>query len=43
MLSVLQAIPNLPNTSVFLESTANGFGGDGEYFYKPVQDASRKE
>lgn len=39
MLSVLQAIPNLPNTSVFLESTANGFGGDGEYFYKAVQDA----
>jgi hypothetical protein len=39
MLSVLQAIPNLPNTAVFLESTANGFGGDGEYFYKTVQDA----
>ncbi len=39
MLSVLQAIPNLPNTSVFLESTANGFGGDGEYFYRTVQDA----
>lgn len=39
MLSVMQAIPNIPNTSVFLESTANGFGGDGEYFYKAVQDA----
>jgi hypothetical protein len=39
MLSVLQAIPNLPNTSVYLESTANGFGGDGEYFHKAVQDA----
>ena len=39
MLSALQAIPNLPNTSVFLESTANGFGGDGEYFYRSVQDA----
>lgn len=39
MLSALQAIPNLPNTSVFLESTANGFGGDGEYFYRMVQDA----
>ena len=38
MLSALQAIPNLPNTSVFLESTANGFGGDGEYFYRTVQD-----
>jgi len=39
MLSVMQSIPNLPNTSVFLESTANGFGGDGEYFYQIVQDA----
>lgn len=39
MLSVLQAIPNLPNTSVFLESTANGFGGDGQYFYQMVQDS----
>ncbi len=45
MLSVLQAIPSLPNTAVFLESTANGFGGDGEYFYKTVQDslASKNE
>lgn len=39
MLSVMQSIPNLPNTSVFLESTANGFGGDGEYFYQMVQDS----
>lgn len=39
MLSVMQAIPDLPNTMVFLESTANGFGGDGEYFYNMVQDA----
>lgn len=39
MLSVLQSIPNLPNTAVFLESTANGFGGDGEYFYQMVQNA----
>ena len=39
MLSVMQAIPDLPNTMVFLESTANGFGGDGEYFYNIVQDA----
>ena len=39
MLSVMQAIPDLPNTMVFLESTANGFGGDGEYFYNLVQDA----
>lgn len=38
MLSVLQAIPDNPNTMVFLESTANGFGGDGEYFYNIVQD-----
>ena len=39
MLSVMQAIPDNPNTMVFLESTANGFGGDGEYFYNMVQDA----
>lgn len=39
MLSVLQSIPSLPNTAVFLESTANGFGGDGEYFYQMVQNA----
>lgn len=39
MLSVMQAIPDHPNTMVFLESTANGFGGDGEYFYNMVQDA----
>ena len=39
MLSVMQAIPDLPNTMVFLESTANGFGGDGEYFYNIVHDA----
>ena len=39
MLSVLQSIPSLPNTAVFLESTANGFGGDGEYFYQLVQDS----
>ena len=39
MLSVLQSIPSLPNTAVFLESTANGFGGDGEYFYQMVQDS----
>jgi len=39
MLSVMQAIPDNPNTMVFLESTANGFGGDGEYFYNIVQNA----
>lgn len=39
MLSVMQAIPDLPNTMVVLESTANGFGGDGEYFYNMVQGA----
>ena len=39
MLSVMQAIPDHPSTMVFLESTANGFGGDGEYFYNMVQDA----
>lgn len=39
MLSLMQAIPDHRNTMVFLESTANGFGGDGEYFYNMVQDA----
>lgn len=39
MISVLQAIPDNPNTAVFLESTANGLSGDGEYFYNLVQDA----
>ncbi|PIR88364.1 MAG: hypothetical protein COU09_02730, partial [Candidatus Harrisonbacteria bacterium CG10_big_fil_rev_8_21_14_0_10_44_23] len=43
MLSVMQAIPDLPNTMVVLESTANGFGGDGEYFYNMVQDALAKK
>src|SRR3989344_7175942 len=39
MLSIMQAIPDHSNTMVFLESTANGFGGDGAYFYNIVQDA----
>ena len=39
MISVLQAIPDNPNTMVFLESTANGLSGDGEYFYNIVQGA----
>lgn len=43
MLSVMQAVPDLPNTMVFLESTANGMGGDGEYFYNMVQDALAKK
>jgi len=43
MLSVMQAIPDLPKTMVFLESTANGFGGDGEYFYNMVQDTLAKK
>ena len=43
MLSVMQAIPDHPSTMVFLESTANGFGGDGEYFYNMVQDALAKK
>lgn len=42
MLSVMQAVPDLPNTMVFLESTANGMGGDGEYFYNMVQDTLAK-
>lgn len=43
MLSVMQAVPDLSNTMVFLESTANGMGGDGEYFYNIVQDSLAKK
>lgn len=43
MLSVMQAIPDLPNTMVFLESTANGFGGDGGHFFKLVEEAAANE
>lgn len=39
MISVIQAIPDHPDTMIFLESTANGMGGDGEYFYNLVQNA----
>ncbi len=42
MTSVMQAIPDHPNTMAFLESTANGMGGDGEYFYNMVQDTLAK-
>ena len=43
MNAVMQAIPDNPNTEVFLESTANGLGGDGEYFYNLIQDAVAKK
>ncbi|MBI2405331.1 hypothetical protein HYV22_04135 [Candidatus Gottesmanbacteria bacterium] len=43
MNAAMQAIPDNPNTMVFLESTANGLGGDGEYFYNLVQDALAKK
>jgi hypothetical protein len=37
MLAVRQAVPDLPDTIVILESTANGVVGDGKYFYDLVQ------
>lgn len=43
MNAVMQAIPDNPNTMIFLESTANGLGGDGEYFYNLVQSALAKK
>jgi len=43
MNAVMQAIPENPNTMVFLESTANGFGGDGGYFFKLVEEAAANE
>ncbi len=43
MNAVMQAIPENPNTMVFLESTANGFGGDGAYFFKMVEEAAANE
>lgn len=43
MNAVMQAIPDNPGTIVFLESTANGLGGDGEYFYNLIQDAMAKK
>ncbi|MEK7501118.1 MAG: hypothetical protein AAB642_03270 [Patescibacteria group bacterium] len=43
MNAAMQAIPDNPGTMIFLESTANGLGGDGEYFYNLVQDAMAKK
>lgn len=40
MRSLLQAVPNTPNTLVCLESTANGVGG---YFYEQWQRAKKGE
>lgn len=40
MLSLMQAVPNTPNTMVILESTANGVGG---YFYDQWQRAKKGE
>lgn len=37
---VVQAVPDLPNTEIILESTANGVGGE---FHKRWQDAERGE
>lgn len=40
---MMQAIPNLPDTFVILESTANGMQGDGEMFYELWSAAERGE
>jgi hypothetical protein len=40
MTSLLQTVPDLPETEVYLESTANGIGG---YFYDMWQQAKRGE
>lgn len=40
MAGLLQAVPNLPNTMVILESTANGVG---DYFYNMWKKAERGE
>ncbi len=40
MVSLMQAVPNEPGTSVIVESTANGIGGD---FYEMWQQAVRGE
>lgn len=37
MLAALQAVPDLPDTIVIVESTANGVTGGGKYFYDLVQ------
>ncbi|TAK04192.1 hypothetical protein EPO34_03540 [Patescibacteria group bacterium] len=39
MLAALQAVPDLPDTIVIVESTANGVAGTGKYFYDFVQEA----
>lgn len=40
MLGILQCVPDLPNTEVYIESTANGVGG---YFYDLWQKAVKGE
>ena len=39
MLSVMQAVPDLPDTMIIIESTANGVAGAGKWFYDFVNDA----
>jgi len=40
---LLQAVPYEPNTSVIIEGTANGMGGDGEEFYNRCMSAMKGE
>jgi hypothetical protein len=43
MNGLLQAVPNKPGTSVFIESTANGIVGDGETFHQMWMKAKAGE
>lgn len=43
MTGLLQAMPDLPDTILVLESTANGMQGRGEAFYEEWQRATRGE
>jgi hypothetical protein len=40
---LLQAVPYEPETSIFIESTANGISGDGQEFYERCMAAMRGE
>jgi len=39
MTGLMQTVPDEPNTLIVIESTANGIGGKGEYFYELWKDA----
>ena len=40
---LLQSVPLIPNSSIIIESTANGMGGDGAEFWKRCVQAENKE